>query len=95
MPFEVVSGVGRGMGVLDGDEDRRRGRGRFRGKCGTSHRNQCDSLRERRRRGTSEITLGFLVQFDFEKKNLFGSTLHFCLIRMHNKMQINSRVQMR
>jgi len=27
MPFRVVSGVGRGMGVLDGGGDRRRGRG--------------------------------------------------------------------
>jgi len=26
MPFVVVSGVGRGMGVLDRDDDRRRGR---------------------------------------------------------------------
>ena len=29
MPFGMVSGVGRGMGVLDGGRDRRRGRGRF------------------------------------------------------------------
>ena len=29
MSFEVVSGVGLGMGVLDGGGDRRRGRGRF------------------------------------------------------------------
>jgi len=29
MPFEVVSGVGRGMGVLGGGGDRRRGRDRF------------------------------------------------------------------
>jgi len=29
----VVSGVGRNMGVLDGDGDRRRGRGSFGSKC--------------------------------------------------------------
>jgi len=29
MPFGVVSGVGLGMGVLDFDGDRRRGRGSF------------------------------------------------------------------
>jgi len=27
MPFRVMSGVGRGMGVLDGSGDRQRGRG--------------------------------------------------------------------
>ena len=31
MPFEVVSGVGRGMGVLDGGDDRRRGTRSFGG----------------------------------------------------------------
>ena len=41
MPFSVVSGVGRGMGVLDGGGDRRRGRESFGGKCGTSHCNLC------------------------------------------------------
>jgi len=34
MPFGVVSGVGRGMGVLDGDGYRQKGRGRFRGERG-------------------------------------------------------------
>ena len=34
MPFGVVSGVGRNMGVLDGSGDRPRGRGSFVGKCG-------------------------------------------------------------
>jgi len=29
MPFVVVSGVGRGMGVLDGGGDRRKGKGQF------------------------------------------------------------------
>jgi len=38
VPFGVVNGVGRGMGVLDGDH--RMGRGSFEGKCGTSHCNQ-------------------------------------------------------
>ena len=33
MPFGVVSGVGRGMGVLDGSGDRRREGDSFRGKC--------------------------------------------------------------
>jgi len=46
MPFAMVSGVGRGMGVLDGDGDRRRGRGSFVGEFGASHCNQwglCDA----------------------------------------------------
>jgi len=34
VPFGVKSGVGRGIGVLDGDGDRRRGRDSFGGKCG-------------------------------------------------------------
>jgi len=36
MPFGVVSGVGRGMGVFNGGGNRRRGRDSFRGKCGAS-----------------------------------------------------------
>jgi len=40
MPFRVVSRVGRVMGVIDGGGDRRRGRGSFGGKRGTSHCNQ-------------------------------------------------------
>ena len=43
MPFGMVRGVGRGMDVLDGDGDRRRGRGEF----AASHCNQwglCDAL---------------------------------------------------
>ena len=45
MLFGVVSGVGRGMGVLDVGGDRRSGRGNFEGECGASHCNQrglCD-----------------------------------------------------
>jgi len=61
MPFGVVSGVGREMGVfIDVDGDRW-ARGSFGGKCGASHCNQWDSLCEGRRRSYSEITLGFLV----------------------------------
>jgi len=37
MPFEVVSGVGRAMDVLDGGGDRRRGMGGFGGKRGAFH----------------------------------------------------------
>ena len=40
MPFGVVSGVGRGMGVLDVGGDRQRGSGSFDGKFGASHCNQ-------------------------------------------------------
>jgi len=40
MPFGVVSGVSRGISVLDWGEDRQRGRGSFGGKCGASHCNQ-------------------------------------------------------
>jgi len=67
MPFGVVSGVGRGMGILDGDGDRRRERGSFGSKCGPSHCNQrglCGVVilcREGWRRGSSQITSGFLV----------------------------------
>ena len=46
MPFGVVSGVGRWMGVLDGAGDRRRGIGSFGGEVGASHCNQrglCDA----------------------------------------------------
>jgi len=69
MPFGVVSGVSRGMGVLDGGGDRRRGRGSFGDKFGASHSNQwelcgvivscCDGWR----RGSPQITLGGLVKF--------------------------------
>jgi len=47
MPFRVVSGVGRGMGVLDGGGDRRKGKGSFGGEFGASHCNQwglCDAV---------------------------------------------------
>jgi len=53
MPFGMGSGVGRGMGVLDGGNNRRRGRGRFGGEFGASHCNY-----RRLRRGCSQITLG-------------------------------------
>ena len=46
MPFGVISGVGPGMGLLDGSGDRRRERSSFGGKCGASHCNQWNSLRE-------------------------------------------------
>ena len=34
LPFGILSGVGREMGVLDGDDDRRNGRGSFGGEFG-------------------------------------------------------------
>ena len=40
MPFGMVSGVDRGMGVLDGNVDRWRGRGSFGAEFGVSHWNQ-------------------------------------------------------
>jgi len=40
MPFGVVSEVGQGMGVLNGDSDRWRRRGSFGNKFGASHCNQ-------------------------------------------------------
>jgi len=67
MPFGMVSGVGRGMGVLDEAGDRPRDRGRFRGEFGAFHCNQqglCGVVilcRQRRRRGSSQMTLGFPV----------------------------------
>jgi len=66
MPFGVVSGVGRLMGVLDGAGNRGRGSGSFGGKYGTSHCNQwvlCGVVlcREGWRRDFSQITLGGLV----------------------------------
>jgi len=60
MPFGVVSGVGRGMGELDGVvivEGEEAGWG----KCRASHY-QLDSLLEGRRRGSSQISSGFLVK---------------------------------
>jgi len=51
MPFGMVSGVGKGMGV-DGRDDRRRERGSFGGEFGASHCNQrglcCVVVRKRR-----------------------------------------------
>jgi len=67
IPFGVVSGVGRGMGILDMGGDRRRGRGIFGGKCEASHCNRCRLCcvvilcREGWRRGSSKITSGYLV----------------------------------
>jgi len=40
MPFGMVSGVGRGAGVLVGGGDRRRERGSFVDEFGASHCNQ-------------------------------------------------------
>jgi len=34
MPFGMVSGVSQGMGVLDGGDDRQRGKGSFGGEFG-------------------------------------------------------------
>jgi len=42
MPFGMVSGVSREMGVLDGSGDCGRGRGSFGGEFGASHCNQWD-----------------------------------------------------
>jgi len=59
MSFGVVSGVGRGMDVLDGGEDLRRGMGSFEGEWGL-----CGVVilcREGWRRGSSKFTLAFLV----------------------------------
>jgi len=39
MPFGMVNGVGQGMGVLDGDGDRRMGRSSFGGEFGASRCN--------------------------------------------------------
>jgi len=47
--------------VLDGSGDCRRGRGSFGGKCGASYCKEWDSLCEGRRRGSSQISLWFLV----------------------------------
>ena len=64
MPFAVVSGAGREMGVLDRGRDRQRGRGSFGGKRETSHFSQwglCGEVilcREEWRRGSSQMTLG-------------------------------------
>ena len=47
MPFGVVSGISRGIGVLIGSGDCRSGMGSFGGRCGASNCNQWDSLCER------------------------------------------------
>jgi len=54
MPFGVVSGVGRGMGVLDRGGDRRRETGSFGVNVG-----QHPIVTDGWRRGSSQITLGF------------------------------------
>ena len=77
MPFGVMSGVGRGMGVLDQGRDRRRGRGDVGSKCGASHCNQwglCGVVvlwREGWRRSSSHVTWDFmfLVCLKFVLKN--------------------------
>ena len=62
--------VGRKMGALDWSGVRQRGRGNFGGKCRASHCNQlglCDVVilcREGWRRGSSRISLGFIVQLE-------------------------------
>jgi len=56
MPFPVVSGVGRGMGVLDKGGDRRRGRGSSVGEFGTSNYNQLG-----RRRALPKLLWGGLI----------------------------------
>ena len=80
MPFGVVSGVSRGIGVLDGSGDRRRGRGSFGGKYGASHCNQWEYLCKGRRRGSSQITLGFLVfhnlQYKQQQRCAFNTRSH-------------------
>ena len=66
MPFGVVSGVGRGMGVLDEGGDRRRGKGSFGGEFGASHCNQwvlcCIDVRERR--AIPKLLWGGLVEYN-------------------------------
>jgi len=72
MQFLMVSGVGRGMGVLDGAGDRRREKGSIEVKCGASHCNQWGLrsvvilCREGWLRGCSQITLGMFVYSSFE-----------------------------
>jgi len=44
MPFGIVSGVGRGMGVLDWGGDRRRRRGSFGGEFGGATRSSQSTL---------------------------------------------------
>jgi len=71
MLFGLESGVGGGMGVLDGSGDRQRGRGSFGGKSGASDGNQwrlCGVVilcHEEWRCDSSQITLGFLVSVRF------------------------------
>jgi len=69
MPFGVVSGVGRGMGVLDEGGDHRRGRGSFVGEFGASHCNRWGfcSVIVRERRALLELLWGGLVLFGVER----------------------------
>jgi len=75
MPFGVLSGVGQGMGVingvLNGSGDRRRGRGSFWGDFGASHCNKrglcCVVSRERR--ALPELLWDFLFTFIFCTKS--------------------------
>jgi len=69
MPFRVVNGVGKAMGVLDGDGECRRGRDSFRVNVGHpivtiwNLRGLVILCREGLRRCFSQIALGFLVEF--------------------------------
>jgi len=58
MLFGVVNGVGRGMGVLDEDDDRQRRKGSFGGKLWTSHCNK-----QGQRRAVTKLLWGGLVKY--------------------------------
>jgi len=77
MPFGVMSGVGRGMGVFAGGGDRRMGRGSF--ESNVEHPIVTNGefpfsgvvilFREWWRRGSTQITLRFLVTNSSDVRN--------------------------
>jgi len=82
MPFVAMSGVGREMGVLNGVEIVKGEWAVLESKYGASHCNQWDSLREGRRRGSNQITLGFLVLNSYVH---FGSADRDCgILKAHH-----------
>ena len=96
MPFEVVSGVGRGMGVLDGGSDRRSRRGNFGAEFWASYCNWWGLCRVfvRERRALPKLHWKDLF-VSLIKSGKFGRATHTELIsacdRINEDRFVNSR----
>jgi len=80
MPFGIVSGVSRGIGVLDEGGDRRKGKGSFGGEFETYScaRVMC----------YSQITLGGLVSTGQIIKTKLGSVSLYCISHHYKTAKI-------